>query len=97
MISFFEVRDLEKASFADNTTSYSCLPKMIPILKKLEKGIQSMFDWFSKTFLKANADKSHLIASSNVPVDIQISNIKVTSESRVKILGIHIENRLNFD
>ena len=58
---------------------------MIPILKKLEKGIQSMFDWFSKTFLKANADKSHLIASSNVPVGIQISNIKVTSESRVKI------------
>ena len=73
------------------------LTEMIPILEKLEKGIQSMFDWFSENFLKANADKCHLIASSKVPVDIQISDIKVTSESRVKLLGIHIDNRLNFD
>ena len=70
---------------------------MIPILEKLEKGIQSIFDWFSENILKANADKCHLIASSKVPVDIQISDIKVTSESRVKLLGIHIDNRLNFD
>ena len=47
-----------------------------------------MFDWFSGNFLKANADKRHLIASSKVPVEgtryqFQISNIKVTSESRV--------------
>ena len=44
-----------------------------------------MFDWFSEKFLKANADKCHLIASSKVPVDIQIPDIKVTSESRVKL------------
>ena len=93
---FFEVRDLEYASFADDTTPYSCLPEMIPILGKLGKGIRSMFDWFSENFLKSNADKCHLIASSKVPVDIQISDIKVTSESRVKILGIHIDSRLNF-
>ena len=28
-----------------------------------------MFDWFSGNFLKANADKRHLIASSKVPVE----------------------------
>ena len=67
---------------------------MIHVLEKLEKG---MFDWFLENLLKANADKCHLIGSSKVPVDIQISNIKVTSESRVKLLGIHIDNRLNFD
>ena len=40
---FFEVRDSEYASFADGTASYSCLPEMIPILEKLETGIQNMF------------------------------------------------------
>ena len=70
---------------------------MIPILEKLEKCILSMFDWLSEIFLKANVDKCHLIASSRVPIDIQISDIKVTSEFRVKLLGIHIDNRLNFD
>ena len=77
------INRIEYASFADDTTSYSCLPEMIHILEKLEKGIQSMFDWFSENFLKANADKCHLIASSKVPVHIQISDIKVTSESRL--------------
>ena len=42
---FFEVRDLEYASFADDTTPYSCLPKMITILEIREKVTQSMFDW----------------------------------------------------
>ena len=37
------------------------------------------------------------IASCMVPVDIQISDIEVTSESRVKLLGIHMDNRLSFD
>ena len=43
---------------------------------KLEKRIQSMFDWFSENFLKANADKCHLIASSKVPVHIRFPILK---------------------
>ena len=30
---FFEVRDLEYASFVDDATPYSCLPEVIPILE----------------------------------------------------------------
>ena len=56
-----------------------------------------MFDWFSENFLKANAGKCHLIAGSKLLVDIQITNIKVTNESRLKLLGIHVDYRLNFD
>ena len=55
--------------------------------------MQSMFDRLSENFLKANADKCSLIAGSKVLIDAQISNIKVTSESSVKILGIHIDNK----
>ena len=68
---------------------------MMPISEKLEKVIQSMFDWFSENFSEANADKCHLISSSKAPVNIQISNIKVTSKFRVKLLGICIGYRLN--
>ena len=93
---FFEVRDLEYTDFTNDTTPYSCLPEMILILEKLENGIQSLFDWFSENVLKANADKCHLIASSKIPVDIQISDVKVTSESRVKFLGILIDHRLKY-
>ena len=94
---FFEVRDSEYASFADDTNPYTFLSDMIPILEKFEKGIQGMSDWFSENFVKANVDKCHPIASSKVPVDIPISDSKGTSESRVKRLGIHIDNRLKFE
>ena len=35
----FEVRDLEYASFANDTTPYSCLPEMIPVLENPGKGV----------------------------------------------------------
>ena len=37
------------------------------------------------------------IARTKVPVDIEISDIKVTSESRVKLLDVYIDNRVNLD
>ena len=77
---FFEVRDLEYTSFANDTTPYGCLPEMIPILENLEKVYRVCFT-NSENFLKANANKCHLIASSKVTVDTQIFDIKVTSET----------------
>ena len=53
---FFEVRNLECASSADDTTPYTFLPEMIPILEKLEKDIQSMLDWFLENFLYMLSD-----------------------------------------
>ena len=81
---FFDLRDLEYASFADDNTPYTFLPEIILILEKHEKGIQNMFDWFSEKILKVNTDKYHLIASCKVSVSIKISDVKVTSSSRVK-------------
>ena len=46
------------------------------------------------SILKGNADKYHLIASSKTPVGIEVSNITIMSEEKVKLLGIHIDNRL---
>ena len=40
---------------------------------------------------------SHLITSSKSPVGIEVSNITIMSEEKVKLLGIYIDNRLNFD
>ena len=42
------LRDLEYASFANDITPYTCLPEIIHILEKLEKGMQGIFDWCSE-------------------------------------------------
>ena len=70
---------------------------MISVLGQLKGSINKTFDWFKKHFLKGNADKFRLITSSKTPVGIEVSNITIMSEEKVKLLGIYIDNRLNFD
>ena len=70
---------------------------MVSVLGQLKGGIDKIFDWFKKKFLKGNADKCHLITSSITPVGIEMSNINIMSEVKVELLGISIDNRLNFD
>ena len=50
-----------------------------------------------KKILTGNADKCHLITSSETPVGIEVSNITVMSEEQVKLLGICKGKKLNFD
>ena len=58
----------------------------------------SIIKWsIQVSILKGNADKYHLIASSKTPVGIEVSNITIMSEEKVKLLGIHRDNRLNVD
>ena len=58
MWPLLDIRDLVCASFAHDTSPYTSLCDMIHILEKFEKGIHSMFDWFSENFLKASADNA---------------------------------------
>ena len=50
-----------------------------------------------KVSFKRNADKRHLITSSKTRVGIKVSNITIMSEEKVKLLGVSIDNRLNFN
>ena len=94
---FYDIDDLDFASFADDNTSYYCLSDVISALGRLKEGIDKIFYSFKKKFLKGNADKCHLITSSKTPVGIEVSNITIMSEKKVKLLGIYVDNRLNFD
>ena len=94
---FYDIDDLDFASFANDNTPYSCLADMISVLGHFEGGIDKIFNWFKKKFLKGNDNKCHLITSSKTPVGIEVSNITIMSEEKVKLFGIHIDNRLNFD
>ena len=94
---FYDIDDLDFASFADDNTQYSCLSNMISFLGQLKGSTDKIVDWFKKKFVKGNADKCHLITSSKTPVGIEVSNITIMSEEKVKLLGIYIDNRLKFD
>ena len=80
---FYDIDDLDFVSFADDNTPYSCLSDMKFVLGQLKEGIDKIFDWFKKTFLKGNANKCHLITSSKTPVGIEVANMTIMSEETV--------------
>ena len=71
--------------------------KIEQVLTNLPSVSEKLFSWFSANHLVANAGKYHLLTSSNLPVDIRITNTKISNVERVKLLGVNIEGRLNFD
>ena len=88
---------MELASFADDNTPYTCSQELQSVLNKLQEGTKHIFNWFLANRLKSNADKCHLLTSSDSSVDINVSNVTIKNETRVKLLGVHIDNDLNFD
>ena len=95
---FFETpENIDFAWYADDNTPYTYSSKIENVLTNLKGALEKLFSWFSANHLVANAGKYHLLTSSNLPVDIRITNTKISNVDRVKLLGVNFEGRLNFD
>ena len=95
---FFETpENIDFAGYADDNTPYAYSSKIEDVLSNLQGASEKLFSWFSANHLVANAGKCHFLTSSNLPVDIRITNTKISNVERVKLLGVNIEGRLNFD
>ena len=81
---------------ADDNTSYTYSSKIEYVLTNLQGASEKLFCRFSANHLVANAGKCHFLTSSNLPVDIRITNTKISSVERIKLLGVNFESRLYF-
>ena len=95
---FFETpENIDFAGYADDNSPYTYSSKIEHVLTNLQSASEKLFSWFSANHLVANAGKCHLLTSSNLPVDIRITNTKISNVERIKLLGVNFEGRLNFD
>ena len=78
-------------------TPHVCSGNFGVTLERLEEGGNVLFEWFLNNFLKANADKCHLILSTDEPFSINIDNEVIKNSNNKKLLGINLNNRLGFD
>ena len=83
-------------SYADDNIPYVCSENVDVTLEKLEEVGKVLFEWFSNNFLKANADKCHLILSTDEPFSINIDNEVIKNSNNKKLLGINLNNRVSF-
>ena len=69
------------------------MPQKIVLRKTLVTNI--LLDWFKRNEMKSNTDKWHFITVNNQ--DNEIGNNVITSGNSVKLLGVTIDNKLNFN
>ena len=87
---FFKTpENVDFAGYAHDNTPYTYSSKIEHVLTNLQSASEKLFSSFSANHLVPNAGKYHLLTSSNLPVDIRITNTKISNVERVKLLGVN--------
>ena len=92
------MKDTKITNYADDNTPYKCGTDINNILGPLENEGNILIKWFSNNYMKANADKCHLLVTNNAEnYSINLGGIKIDNSSEEKLLGILVDNQLKFD
>ena len=81
----------------DNTLSFSHTnPEVVKM--QLEEASLQAIKWFDSNYMKANPSKFQAICISrnDMSINFQISDDCINTEKIVKLLGVHIDDKLNF-
>ena len=78
---FYECEDSNVASYADNTTPYSCATDMTSVALELQASATKLFRSFKNNHLKANPGKSHILLNSKKPEIVSVDGIPYAASS----------------
>ena len=100
---FFFLDDTHIANFADDNTVHTVEDDIIKLLKTLETETIKVLEWFRMNKMKPNQGKCHLLVadikhkfySSNSY--IYLENAFLESENSAKLLGVIIDQNLDFN
>ena len=62
-----------------------------------EQASNGLFEWFKNNLLKSNADKCHLLVSTNDRVSINVDGFKIDKSDTEKLLGVKFDKKFTFD
>ena len=62
-----------------------------------EQASNGLFEWFKNNLLKSNADKCHLLVSTNDRVSVNVDGFKIDKSDTEKLLGVKFDKKLTFD
>ena len=94
---FFFIKETELTNYADDNTPYAISANIEELIKSLENDSSILTKWFSDNYLVMNAEKCNLLVTKhdgNVFVDVEKEIIECSKA--VKLLGVTIDNKLDF-
>ena len=94
--------DLESeiCNFEDDTSIYACDKSIDTVIVKLEDDLQKILDLFKENRMCANPAKFLMMFLGFKVNNFLCLNIhvqKINQSEHVKLLGVQIDNKLNFD
>ena len=99
---FFFINEGKLANFADDNTINAAKRDLNELLRLLEKESEVAIKWFSDNNMIVNPKKFQAIIinrqnRSNHNCCLTINNAEIKSKESVTLLGIEIDNELNFE
>ena len=93
---FYNITDCDIASYV-GTTSYCSSFSLDRVINKLEACTNNLFKWFHQNHMKANADKCHLLVTTNSTVSANNEEFVINNSNEEKILGVKIDEKLSLE
>ena len=91
----------ELYNFADDNTISTASKNMSNLIQTLEKESETAVDWFNQNKMIVNPDKFQAMLlekrNENNQSCLKINNQTIKTTNCVKLLGINIDSKLNFD
>lgn len=96
---FLVLLETEICNFADDNTIYAYDSNLQNVSSKLEKDLKLINKWFVDNSMVANPEKYQVMflgVKDLIPININVGGKYITSKDEVELLGITIDNKLNF-
>ena len=93
---FYFTNDTKIANYADDNTVHATGDSIQNLLNILETETSMILEWFKINEMKSNEDKCHLIVANDDKSLVELGNEIITGEKTVELLGVTIDNKLNF-
>ena len=95
---FYFVDDEHLANYVDDNAPHTTAKYIDTVLNYLANETSILIKWFDENYFKLNGDKCKLLVSTNDGnTSLVIDVHRVTGQRNVKLLGIKIYNKLNFN
>ena len=94
---FYVVNENNLTNYADDNTPYAIDSNIETIINNLVNDTSVLINWFNDNYFKMNADKCNLLITKHENnVSAIIDGHTIHASKSVKLLGVCIDNNLNF-
>ena len=83
-------------NYADDNTPYAIESSVEQLLETLENETSTLLKWFHWNDMKSNNDKCHLLVLNHEDNLVKNGDEEIIGSTSIKLLGITIDNKLNF-